>query len=214
MQIRLKLNIALFICCACALSACDSNNPPSFEEEEILEAQERLDTTIIEEEKRPFAMVYQQMVLALASGNVESLNSMIHGSYGCYLIESPGAIPTFTKINNLEILFSKADQPILNFGNLAMSTALQNESLPVIDCDSPDGFYSKNGTFVEDVNALEKGEIWKHIGLSDEDQQSISKSSITVSKTVVNTAGFTAYFSFIDEVWYITFIDIRVPCTA
>lgn len=215
MQIKLKYNIALFICCTLALTACETDKPLAFEEEELLEVQERLDTIIIEEEERPFALYYHQLVMAFASGDAASFNGLIHPDLGCYLIEAPGAIPAISKITDVENVLRKgSERSFLDFDNVFLSFPLTEDSLPTVDCDSPDGFYSKEGTFVQDINTLTKETIWKYVGLDDESQRQIAELAETVNKTIVNTAGFIAYFSKIDDVWYITFIDIRVPCTA
>ena len=135
--------------------------------------------------------------------------------FGCYLIENPGAIPLITKITDVEAVLRKATNiSTLDFSNIALSASLTEDSLPTVDCDSPDGFYSKEGTFVADVNTFSEEQLWKYIGMDEAEQGPIAKLAETINKTIVNTAGFKAYFSKIGDEWYITFFDIRVPCTA
>ena len=153
--------------------------------------------------------------MSLATGDPTSFNSLVHPEFGCYLIESPGAVPVITPITHIDMVIkSGAGRPVLDFSNVLKSHELKDESLPIVDCDSPDGFYSKAGTFVQDVNALAEQKIWEHIGITETDQEPISKLANTVKKTIINTAGFTVYFSQIADEWYVTFFDIRIPCTA
>lgn len=190
----------------------------SLENEENIETtQPKVDSPEVsfKEEERPFGLYYHQLLMSLASHDPPSFNELIHPEKGCYLIEAPGAMPMMTRITNVETVFrAGSKRTILDFSDSFISFALQEETLPTIDCDSPDGFYSKEGTFVEDVNKFAEEQIWKYAGLEELEQKSIEELAGTINKTIINTAGFKAYFSKIDGVWYLTFFDIRVPCTA
>ena len=216
MKIRLLRNIALFVSFALWLTSCQTENSPAFSDEEIEKVQERVTAIPVEkDEERPFTFYYQQLVVALASGDHAGFNGLIHPEFGCYLIEAPGAVPVITQITNVDKALRKgSERLIINFNDVFLTFPLTEDRLPTIDCDSPEGFYSKEGTYVEDVNNLAEEKIWKYIGLDSAAQKPISELANTVEKTIVNTAGFTAYFSKIGAEWYITFFDIRVPCTA
>lgn len=203
------------------LNACGSEEgktlPLENEEEDIETVQYRIDSVAGEakDEERPFALYYHQLLMALASGDAPSFNELIHPDKGCYLIEAPGALPVITRISDVsQVVRQGSERPLLDFSDNIISFALQEESLPTIDCDSPEGFYSKEGTFVADVNTFGEEQIWKYVGLEEAEQTLIATLSQTINKTIINTAGFKAYFSKIDGQWYLTFFDIRIPCTA
>jgi len=216
MQTRPLRNTVLFACFALSLTSCQTDKSPAFSEEEREKVQEREKAIPTEkDEERPFTFYYQQLVVALASGDAAGFNGLIHPEFGCYLIEAPGAIPVITRITNMDNALRKgSERLIMDSNDVFLTFPLTEDRLPTIDCDSPEGFYSKEGTYVEDVNNLAEEKIWKYIGLDSAAQNSISELANTVNKTIVNTAGFTAYFSKIGTEWYITFFDIRVPCTA
>ncbi|MBL4735511.1 MAG: hypothetical protein JKY18_09275 [Flavobacteriales bacterium] len=205
------------MCVLLAFSACQMEEIPTLSEEDVQSIQERIDTAPLQEVKkeRPFELYYHQLLKALASRDPEGFNNLVHPEFGCYLIDSPGAIPVITLITDIEkVLQKKAERSVFDFSNAFLSFPITEESLPTIDCDSPNGFYSKEGAFVENVNTLAAEKIWEYIGLDVIEQAPIVKLSRTIDKTIVNTAGFRAYFSKIGDQWYITFFDIRVPCTA
>ena len=56
--------------------------------------------------------------------------------------------------------------------------------------------------------------IWKYCNLDTGDEEAIAEIARSISRTVINTAIFRAYFSKIEGSWYLTFIDIRSPCVA
>ena len=191
--------------------------PPTFSDEEIESMQVEVDGAELKKEKsdRPFEFYYHQLMMALASGDPTGFNKLVHPEFGCYLIESPGAVPVIMRITDIDMVIKRgANQPVIDFSNVFRSHALKNESLPTVDCDSPNGFYSKTGVFVQDINTLAEQKIWEHIDMKETDQEPISKLADTVNKTIINTVGFTVYFSQIGDEWYVTFLDIRVPCTA
>ena len=211
---------SLTITAVLSLVACNANQETSLLVDEVApveENQSQIDSVPadIEEDERPFELYYHQLIMSLASHDPSSFNGLIHPDKGCYLIESPGAIPMITLITNIEqVKQYGTDRSVLNLTDKFISFALQHERLPTIDCDSPEGFYSKEGTFSADTNAFAGDQIWKYLGLEDSVQASIAELAGTIDKTIINTAGFKAYFSKIDGVWYLTFFDIRVPCTA
>ncbi|MBL4754233.1 MAG: hypothetical protein JKY52_11665 [Flavobacteriales bacterium] len=209
------LSLSIFTVIALLLASCQVEHPPNFSDKDL----ERVAVEVAEPEEQtndhPIEQYYHQLIKALATGDSTDFNRLVHPEFGCYLIESPGAIPIITRVTNIEMIIqSGAGRPVLDFSSILRSLELKEEVLPVVDCDSPDGFYTKSGTFVQDINTLAELKIWEHIGLKDTDQVPISKLAKTVKKTIVNTLGFTLYFSQINEGWYLTFFDIRIPCTA
>jgi len=195
--------------------ACQTDTVPSFPDEEIEGVQKEIRDKPVVEEERPFELYYQQFIMSLASGDPASFKGLVHPEFGSYLIEAEGALPSIASITDIAMVLRKvSERSVLDFNNVFVSAPLIEDTLPTVDCDSPDGFYSKQGTFVADVNTLSEQQIWKYVGLDEAEQESIAKLADTINKTIVNTTGFTAYFSKIGDDWYLTFLDIRVPCTA
>ena len=84
------------------------------------------------------------------------------------------------------------------------------EELPEVVCE--DEFYNKQGCFAEKVNPLLASQIWNYAGLNEKEIQAIEVLANTVEITVVNTSIYDFYFSKIEGNWYVTFIDLRIPC--
>jgi len=155
-----------------------------------------------------------QLIKALSASDPTSFDSLLHPDFGCYVVESPGALPMITHLDNLESikrLFSTSY--MLEFRNKFMILNVEEDSLPEVDCDTI-GFYSKSGCFMQDINVFGQEEIWNYCDLTPDEKSSIAELAKSIKKTVLHTAGFKAYFSFIDGKWYLTVLDIRIPCTA
>ena len=79
------------------------------------------------------------------------------------------------------------------------------ESLPTVVCD--DNVYSKMGCFAERTQNNLKQHPWnvenKYTDLFN-----------TVEITVINTYLTVFHFSKIEGKWYVTFVDLRAPCSA
>ena len=128
------------------------------------------------------------------------------------MIESSGAMPSIRKFYDIrkfntsnekksinELLYHEMEEPFF-------------ESLPKVICDVE--VYDKQGCFAQEVNPLLESQIWNYAGLNEKEIQAIEFLAETVNITVINTSNFTFYFSKIEGEWYLTFLDLRVPCTA
>jgi hypothetical protein len=155
---------------------------------------------------------YHEIVLGVGMHNDSLFNSIIHKNYGLYIIESSGAMPMIRKFYNIgkfnthnekkpinELLYHEMEEPIF-------------ESLPKVICD--ENVYDKEGCFAQEINPLLDSQIWNYASLNEKEIQAIEFLAETVKITVVNTSNFTFYFSKIEGKWYLTFLDIRVPCSA
>jgi len=154
-----------------------------------------------------FLNFYKNFTTALFEGKMEILNQCFHPDYGVKIIENfSGAMPQIISYANSS--YFDHDEPVRKaFENLDSLMLIQPvfEELPEIICE--DEFYSKLGCFVsEEKNNLDQ-HPWNVEGKYNDLLSSIKY-------TVVNTYNITIYCSEIDNKWYVTFIDLRVPCQA
>jgi hypothetical protein len=141
-------------------------------------------------------------VVILKGITIGNFNQFIHPQKGLWIIQSAGAMPQMSRLTqvdkNFPVDFSKAAP----------------EKLPVVNCERSSG-WSSEGCFLQPVNTFKDEKIWTYCGLSKEEESEISRSSQLVSQTVVQTyLNARYYFSLIDSKWYITFVDLRIPCQA
>ncbi len=160
-----------------------------------------------------FDSFYQNFSKTIVAKKTTDFNNFIHQDYGVYFIEAPGAMPMFTKfysiekfkdVNNNKFFF---DLPFLGIDKMPI-----NDTLPKIICGGE--VYDKYGCFAQQTNPLNESQIWNYTDLNDKQKQEIEVIAKTITYTVVNTANYTFYFSLIGNSWYVTFIDIRIPCSA
>lgn len=172
-----------------------------------------VNTKRIVNENKSFNDFYQQFTEAITNKNVANFNSFIHKDYGLHFIEAPGAMPVFSKIYNIENFKDiNTQSPFFELSFNEIGKAPINDTLPQIICD--ENVYDKQGCYTQEINPLNKTQIWNYSNLNDKQKQEIEVIAATITQTVVNTANYTFYFSLIDNKWLVTFIDIRTPCSA
>lgn len=159
-----------------------------------------------------FLNCYSEIVIAIGMHNDSLFNSFIHKDYGFYIIESSGAMPMVRNFHDIrdfktinenksinQLLYHEMEEPIY-------------EALPKVICDEE--IYDKHGCFIQEINPLLESQIWNYAGLNKEEVQAVEDLANTVKITLINTLKYTFFFSEIDGKCYLTFIDIRIPCTA
>lgn len=165
-----------------------------------------------EEDKKDFSARFAAMINTFGSQDMEELNKYISPEFGLLLIESEsGAMPHFHIQKADDESYRHCVENICN--NISFDRNLREESLPKIDCDSKD-LYTKTGSFVQDTNNLLGSEIWKYGNLAPEDQKFAERVINSITKTVITTYGYTYYFTYYKDNWYLTVIDTRRPCEA
>ena len=160
-----------------------------------------------------FNWIYSLFAHAASQGDDSAFNVFIHPEYGLWIIHSDGAMPQFTHIKKISEYKNIKGKGILPIVFWDISVAPKDESLPVVDC-SKKGFYSKEGVFSQQQNTFLESKLWQNASLSADEDKEIAQTASTITRTVLNTANFTYYFSLIKGSWYLTFIDIRRPCEA
>jgi len=180
--------------------------------------QETIDTSIANVTKEQvdttsFLQFYQQLVAAIETKNAAAFNQLFYKDYGLYIIESSGAMPQVSKVYTIEQYKTTGTAQgffDLQFDSLSLMPA--EEQLPKVVCEKNN--YDKQGCFQENINPLKDSEIWNYASLNEKEVQAIQFRSETIKITVVNTYNYTFYFSQINGSWQLSFIDLRIPCTA
>jgi len=180
--------------------------------------QETIDTSIANVTKEQvdttsFLQFYQQLVAAIETKNAAAFNQLFYKDYGLYIIESSGAMSQVSKVYTIEQYKTTGTAQgffYLQFDSLRLMPA--EEQLPKVVCEKNN--YDKQGCFQENINPLKDSEIWNYASLNEKEVQAIQFRSETIKITVVNTYNYTFYFSQINGSWQLSFIDLRIPCTA
>jgi len=180
--------------------------------------QETIDTSIANVTKEQvdttsFLQFYQQLVAAIETKNAAAFNQLFYKDYGLYIIESSGAMPQVSKVYTIEQYKTTGTAQgffDLQFDSLSLMPA--EEQLPKVVCEKNN--YDKQGCFQENINPLKDSEIWNYANLNEKEVQAIQFRSETIKITVVNTYNYTFYFSQINGSWQLSFIDLRILCTA
>lgn len=178
------------------------------------------DDTLIEEaineqpiEENNFNAFYKKFTSTIITKNTVTFNTFIHKDYGLHFIEAPGAMPMFTKIYAIEKFKDvNTNKAFFELSFTEINKIPVNDSLPKIICGG--AIFNKYGCFAQHINPLNESQIWNYADLNDKQKQEIEVIAQTITYTVVNTANYTFYFSLIANNWYVTFIDIRTPCSA
>ena len=162
-----------------------------------------------------FQKMYDRLIRSIVQKDEISFNEFISPRYGLFIIGSKGAMPDMVNVKNMAA-FKRSDggKILLEFESADLDCKLLEEELPVADCDSPKDFYNKNGCFTQAVNSFIESKIWEYCNLTPENIKITSQAAATITRTVINTSAFRCYFSEIDGKLYLTFIDLRIPCTA
>ena len=202
---RKLLIVLLGFACSCDNSVSESEN--KIEPEKIADTIKNVLIDVSLTDKELFVNFYQTFVGALVQGNDSLVNAHIHPKYGLNIIFNfSGSIPQL--INYPKISYFDHDEPVrLSFKNLDSLALIppKFESLPKVVCEQK--FYEKEGCFAEATTNNIEAHPWNIDGVFEE----VIK---TIDFAVLNTHNFVFYCSKIDGNWYITFIDIRIPCSA
>lgn len=196
----------------------DNQTNESTQQQQLDSITVKVDSTALENAKlmpdtTSFLQFYQQLVTVIETKNAAAFNQLFYKDYGLYIIESSGAIPEVSKvyeIENYQTSGTKLGFFELTFDSLSLMPI--KEKLPKVVCEKNN--YDKQGCFQENINPLKDSEIWHYANLNEKEVQAIQFISENVTITVVNTYNYTFYFSQINGSWQLSFIDLRIPCTA
>lgn len=162
---------------------------------------------------RRFGIYYEQMINALLRNDAATFNSFIHPQYGLCIIESNGAMPQIRNGRDISRFKTIQGRSLFELDKESLRCELKEEALPAVDCDK-EGFYTKEGCFTQEINGINESRIWEYANLKEEEKDLAAKAAGSVTRTVINTKAYRFYFSKIGNQWYLTFLDLRIPCNA
>lgn len=160
-----------------------------------------------------FADFYYIFSATIESRNYEIFNGFIHQGYGCYVIQSSGAITSIVNVYDVgEFSSEEVSERFFDLSFKEIDHVLSFDSLPNFDCTK--NIYDKTGCFASRSNSLADSEIWKKSQLAKDDIEIIQSMVDSVNICVVNTYNYVYHFSKIEGKWYVVFIDLRMHCTV
>ncbi len=160
-----------------------------------------------------FLNCYSAIVDAIGTHNDSLFNSFIHKDFGLYIIESSGALPIISKMYDVKRFHLKStNKNLFELVSIEIMKEPIFETLPKVICD--ENIYDKQGCFAQEINPLLESQIWNYANLNEKEIEAIEFLAKTINITVVNTSNFTFYFSKIEGKWHLTFLDLRIPCSA
>lgn len=153
----------------------------------------------IEEQKKDSSETSFNQATARIAQNVNDFSMIISDNYGVYVITQPGAMPKVEHKYQLDLK--------------TFSSEIVFEKLPQFSCDTHS--FDKEGCYAQEINLLHESQLWNYAELNEKEKQAIIAQVETIKYTVVDTQNkITYYFSKIEEQWFLTFVDLRIPCAA
>jgi hypothetical protein len=200
------------------LASCSNDDAASSMASDSLTAKDSLKKAISEDlpppsDIRQFNWFYSAFTHAAVTGDDSLFNTFIHPKHGLWVIHSEGAVPSFTKVQKIGDYKLTNGKGLLPLDRDKMLAEPKEGELPKIDCDQEE-FWNKTGCFTTEHNVFLEEKIWQAAGLKPADDKQVAYLATTIARTVINTSTYRFYFSLIDGGWYLTFIDIRKPCSA
>ncbi len=161
-----------------------------------------------------FREVYTDFFTAVKDINEKRFNEYIHPEIGLFIIQQDGAMPNLTHVTDIAKFKRSYDKKyFFAFNTDFIGVEILEQELPIINCEEFNG-YNKQGCFAQQVNKLAATKFWEFVDTTPEIKSKCESAANTIKWTVINTANYGYYFSQIDGKWYITFIDMRQPCSA
>lgn len=211
--------LLLLLIGAAFFAACSNSNPPA--DQRTIDSPPKHDSMedaladlAPPSDIKQFKWFYSLFVKGITTKNENNVfNKFIHPENGVYVIESNGAMPQMTNVKDMDKFTTLQGKSFFTLTRDEMIEDPADEELPVVNCDSKD-FYSKSGCFTQEQNTFKDEKIWKYCHLEVSDEKKVSAMAAGITRTVINTKNYRFYFSLIEGSWYISFIDMRKPCSA
>ncbi len=189
------------------LAACGNRTEETVQEPIVTDQSEKYAS----DKKDDFNAQFNLLLKSLRTKNKAELSKFVSPEFGLLVIRADGAMPSILIARNNEKEFAASLESL--FSSVPDSVILINEPLPRVDCGQP-SFYTKTGNFVRDTNLLSGSEIWKYGGLAEEDAEFAEKAVQSVGRTVMLAPGVTFLFTYHQNTWYLSLVDLRKPCQA
>lgn len=168
------------------------------------------------EEVSSLLNTYNSVLIVYNIGELKALNEYIHPKTGFTVMENSGAFVHLTWYNRIDSLL---DHPMMKIP--PKSCQPKFESAPIYRCELES--WSKTGCYLSKVDPLSKEFIKFLRPDHQEDPLMIEKIKkcetttvwvLTQSDNVPYYHKYRIYFGLIDGKWYITAIDLTIPCSA
>ncbi|GAB1441540.1 hypothetical protein MASR2M39_03740 [Ignavibacteriales bacterium] len=193
--------------------------PPSGQEAETADnmtESEKQKEKRVSEEISSLLNTYNSVLIVYNIGELKALNEYIHPKTGFIVMENSGAFINLTWYNKIDSIL---DHPMMKIP--PKSCQPKFESAPLYRCELES--WSKTGCYLSKVEPLSK-EFTKFLRPDhEEDPLVIDKLKkcetttiwmLTQSDNVPYYHKYRIYFGFIEGKWYITAIDLSIPCSA
>lgn len=170
----------------------------------------------VSEEVSSLLNTYNSVLIVYNIGELKALNEYIHPAKGFTVMENSGAYVNLTWYNKIDSIL---DHPLMKIP--PKSCQPKFEAAPLYRCELES--WSKTGCYFSKVDPLSK-EFIKFLRPDHEEDplviEKIKKCEtatmwvLTQSDNAPYYHKFRIYFGFIDGKWYITGIDLTIPCSA
>jgi len=164
-----------------------------------------------------FESAYKNFTQAVRHKSFSELKKIIDPSVGIFIIEANGAIPELVYLSDIETFVSNDGKNLFSYFNVKISIAAIDSTLPAIDCKYSNGTpYNKTGCFRKKVDQAKDNELnfLSSINGLEEHKQKAEVARKSIQMKVINTFNHVYYFSKNKGKWFLTFIDLREPCSA
>ncbi|ARS36477.1 hypothetical protein [Pontibacter actiniarum] len=168
-----------------------------------------------------FQQAFDQFFNALQSGDTAALNAFIDPEQGLWLIEQPGALPSYTHFSKVqEVKRQYQQRPFTSINQQLKQCQLQQrEAFPEFDCADMDqgaSGYAEDGCFyTTNTSGFQNSDMWQYANLTEQQAQQVQEMQQQVEATVLHTGtSYRFHFGYRNGRWRLLFADLRVPCSA
>lgn len=168
-----------------------------------------------------FEQTFARFFEALQAADTAALNGFVSAEHGLWLIEQPGALPSYTHFANIQAVQREYGQrPFTSLAQEVQKCKLkQREQLPGFNCANMEGGatgFAEDGCFyTTDTEEFQNTEMWQYANLTDAQTARIQELQQQVLVTVLHTASsYRFHFGYRNGRWQLLFADLRIPCSA
>lgn len=179
-------------------------------------------TTGVAADSVTFEEAFNRFFQALQTKDTAALNSFIDAQQGFWLIEQPGAVPSYTHYKNVQNV--KRQHPNQAFTSITerveQCQLQQRETFPSFSCADMDGGasgYAEDGCFYStNTSEFQNTDMWQYdASLSEQQARQVQELQQQVDVTVLHTlSSYRFHFGYRNGRWQLLFADLRVPCSA
>ena len=208
--VLLSLSLLIISCGDDASDNSDANDSLSSKDSMKKTISEDLPTTV---DITQFEWIYSTFA-ASAISDAPRFNVFIHKDHGLWIIRSNGAMPEMINVKSILGVMTSNGDSLVPMNREKMASTPSEDPMPIVDCDSKT-HWSQDGCFTSETNTFLKDKIWDYAGLNESDEKKVQELGSGITRVVINTEmNMRFYFSEINGTWYLTFLDMRVPCEA